>query len=63
MPLPCVILVECDLYPTAARGLGRSEEPSRRAVAELGRGFGGPWRAEEKAAALAAWSASAGRRA
>ena len=31
------------------------EKELKRALAQLGRGIGGPWRAEEKSAALAAW--------
>ena len=41
------VMVEKELYVTAAR--------FRRRVAALGEHVDGPWRAEEKAAALAAW--------
>jgi hypothetical protein len=41
------VMVEKKLYVTAAR--------FRRRVAALGESVDGPWRAEEKAAALAAW--------
>jgi acetylornithine/succinyldiaminopimelate/putrescine aminotransferase len=41
------VMVEKELYVTAAR--------FRRRVAALGESVDGPWRAEEKAAALAAW--------
>jgi len=39
----------------AAHQLRRSESAVRQAVAEFGRSLEGPWRAEHKAAALAAW--------
>ena len=45
--LPVRVLREKDLYATEAR--------FRRRVAALGEAVEGPWRAEEKAAALAAW--------
>jgi hypothetical protein len=45
--LPVRVLREKDLYATEAR--------FRRRVAALGEAVAGPWRAEEKAAALAAW--------
>src|SRR5438046_3000435 len=38
-----------------ATALHRSESQLRRAVTELGRAIDGPWRADEKTAALAAW--------
>ena len=46
---------ERDLYALAAARLKRSESDLRAAITALGRGVGGPWRAEQKAAALAAW--------
>jgi hypothetical protein len=47
--VPVRVMVEKELYVTAAR--------LRPRVAELGKDVDGPWRAEEKAAALAAWMA------
>jgi hypothetical protein len=35
--------------------LARLEDDLKRALIGLGRSLGGPWRAEEKLAALAAW--------
>jgi hypothetical protein len=53
--LGCEVLLERDLYPRAAERLGLGEAALRQAVTELGRGVAGGWRAESKAAALAAW--------
>ncbi len=55
--LPCTTLVERSLYETAATRLKRSPDALRRAVTDLGGSLGGPWRADEKAATLAAWLA------
>ncbi len=55
--LPCTTLVERSLYETAATRLKRSEVALRRAVKDLGGTLSGPWRADEKAATLAAWLA------
>jgi hypothetical protein len=46
---------ERDIYELAATRLKRSESDLRETVARFGRSIGGPWRAEHKAAALAAW--------
>jgi hypothetical protein len=46
---------ERDIYELAATRLKRSESDLRETVARFGRSVGGPWRAEHKAAALAAW--------
>jgi hypothetical protein len=53
--LTCSIWRERDLDGVAATILGRSEPELRRAVADLGRGIDGPWRSEQKRAALAGW--------
>lgn len=45
---------ERDLYEFAEKQLRRSEVELRRTVAELGRQLMGPWRAEHKAASVAA---------
>jgi len=55
--LPCTTLVERALYDTAATRLKRSPAALRRTVTDLGGALGGPWRADEKAATLAAWLA------
>jgi len=49
------VLVEREAYPEGATALRRSESQVKRAVQELGRAIDGPWRADEKTAALAAW--------
>jgi hypothetical protein len=49
------VVLERNVYATTARQLGKSERQVRGAVGELGREVTGPWRAEEKTAALAAW--------
>jgi hypothetical protein len=51
------VVVERAVYARAAERLCRSEPELRRAVTELGRPLGGPWRADEKTATLAAWMA------
>jgi hypothetical protein len=59
--LPCAILRERDLYETASGILNQSGQALRVELAELGRSVSGPWRAEQKAATLAAWLILAGR--
>jgi hypothetical protein len=48
-----------DLMATAGRELGSSAEALRRALTELGRPIGPPWRKDEKDATLVAWLALA----
>lgn len=52
-------LLEREVYARAADARSRSEEDVRVLIAALGRPFEGPWRAEEKLAAAAAWMALA----
>lgn len=52
-----VILLERDTYATAAAQLKKSSDDVRQTIQELGRCTDGPWRAEQKLAALAAWIA------
>lgn len=56
----CSIYVERTLYETAATRLRRPAAELKRTLAELGGALEGPWRAEEKAATLAAWMAFRG---
>jgi hypothetical protein len=56
------VVVERELYATAARTLGRSPGRLKRAATELGRIVGRPWAAPEKTAAVAAWVALSGHR-
>lgn len=53
--LRCAVVVEREAYALAAGVLARTEAKLRSAVADLGRSHRGPWRVEEKMAALAAW--------
>jgi acetylornithine/succinyldiaminopimelate/putrescine aminotransferase len=53
--LPVRVLRERELYAAAARVLRVPAGRLRKQVAVLGEIVDGPWRAEEKAAALAAW--------
>ena len=54
------VRIERTLHEEAARALGRSPERLKKDLVELGRHHEGPWRADEKHAALAAWLALAG---
>ena len=56
-----VVLVERELYATAARTLGGSPGRLQRAATDLGRTVGRPWRADEKTAVVAAWLALSAR--
>jgi hypothetical protein len=53
--IPSTIWREKELYAAAAALLGRPEPIVRQAVTRLGRDVEGSWRAEQKAAATAAW--------
>jgi hypothetical protein len=53
--LSCSVVVERDAYTRAAEVLKRSEDDLKRTLSGLGRQLDGPWRAEEKLAALVAW--------
>ncbi len=55
--LSCLIVTERNAYLEASAILGRPEEDLRRALSALGRSLGGPWRVDQKMAALAAWMA------
>ena len=51
----CAVFRERDIYAAAAKSLGQSPTQIKRALTDLGHSAGGPWRAEQKLAALAAW--------
>jgi hypothetical protein len=53
----CDVIVEKQLSAHAAKALRRSPSVITRTVTAFGKTLGGPWRAEEKAAATAAWLA------
>jgi len=52
-----LVVVEKKLAAEAATSIGRPDGEIKKVVAELGRVLGSPWRADEKAAATAAWMA------
>jgi len=54
--IPCAVLVEKVAYLNAAEKLRTTEAEAKRTIAQLGDSHDGSWRAEEKLAALAAWS-------
>jgi hypothetical protein len=51
------ILLERDAYATAAAELKKSSDDVRRTIQNFGRSTDGPWRTEQKLAALGAWLA------
>jgi hypothetical protein len=53
--LPCSVFVERKIYAEAAKSLNRSKDDLKRLLTGLGREKRGPWRSDEKLAALAAW--------
>jgi len=53
--IECSVVVEKTLGAQALKTLGRSGGQIKKTVGALGSRLGGPWRAEEKAAATAAW--------
>ena len=55
--LTSVSITERVVYSEGAAALSIPEGELKRAATELGRGVSGPWRAEEKTAAVAAWMA------
>jgi hypothetical protein len=57
--LRCLIVVERNAYSKAATVLAKSEDELKRTVSGFGKSLSGPWRADEKLAALAAWMALA----
>jgi hypothetical protein len=60
--LACEMWRERDIYETAQAVLKQSRDELHAALSHLGRGVTGPWRAEHKNAALAAWLVLARRR-
>lgn len=59
--LPSAIHSERGIEASSAASLGVSLDGMRARLAEIGRVLGSPWRADEKAAAMAAWIGLAGR--
>ena len=60
--LPFNVFVEKDAFETASALLKLSEAKAKKWIAGLGGSRDGPWRAEEKLAALAAWVALSARK-
>jgi hypothetical protein len=60
--LACSTWRERDLVQLAAKRLSRSEPSLQRTLAAMGREAAGPWRAEQKRAALAAWIVLEGKK-
>lgn len=54
--IACSFLLERSAYDEAAKRLGRRPDALRRAIGGLGRSHEGPWRADEKLAALGAFA-------
>lgn len=55
--LSCLVLAEGTAFDAASRSINRDVRALKRTLANFGRGLEGPWRADEKLAALAAWAA------
>jgi len=55
--LPCVVLAEKTAFKTASEAIRSPEDSLKRSLSHLGRQVEGPWRTEEKLAALAGWVA------
>jgi len=55
--LECSVIVERNAYKQAVPVLKRSEKELKQILTQLGRSLEGPWRGDEKLAALAAWLA------
>jgi hypothetical protein len=51
----CQVIVEKELAATTAAGLRQPPREIAGALTRFGKAFGSPWRADEKAAATAAW--------
>ena len=54
--IQCAIFTERVCTLPASSLLGQSPIQMRRTIAELGRSASGPWRADQKVAAVAAWT-------
>jgi hypothetical protein len=55
--IACEVIVEKQLAEKAVAALERRDAEIKNVLAALGRSLGGPWRADEKTAAVAAWLA------
>jgi hypothetical protein len=61
--IPCSTWRQRDLNEVATKALALGDSAIRARLAALGHDVGGPWRAEQKTAALAAWIVLTGHRA
>src|ERR1700693_3975220 len=59
--LPWVSFADRDFEKLAASRLGLPIDPMQTRLADIGRALGRPWRADQKAAAIAAWIGLAGQ--
>ena len=59
--MSCVVLAEKTALKAASEAIRSREDALKRTLANLGRQVEGPWRTEEKLAALVAWVAVSGR--
>jgi hypothetical protein len=55
--IACDIVVDKTLGAASAKALNRTPAQVTKTLGEFGRALGSPWRADEKAAAVAAWMA------
>lgn len=53
--VPSFVILERDIYPHASATFAQTAEELKSQLAELGRSLDGPWRADEKVAALTGW--------
>ena len=53
--MKATVFLEGELYTKAANVLGRTDTQLKQAVTQLGKGLSRGWRADQKAAAMAAW--------
>jgi hypothetical protein len=60
--LKCCVVGEKELLARGTRALGIPEVRLKAELTAMGKAFGAPWRAEEKAAALSAWMSLAARK-
>ena len=53
--IQCAVFIERDMYAIASKILQQSLPQIRRTITDFGRFVSGPWRADQKLAALAGW--------
>jgi hypothetical protein len=60
--LSSMVVLERNVYSQAAAKLNRTEQEIRRFLTDMGKTLDGPWRADDKVSALAAWMFLASQR-